>query len=289
VLLGAVTSILGGSAAVFENDLKKVIALSTLRQLGVIMFTVGMGYPLLGLFHLFIHALFKAILFIAAGNILMISFGCQDLRLLGGVGILSPLTRVIVNVSGLSLIGVPFLRAYYSKHSIIEKIFTSSINVVSLWLMAIAIFITFIYTLRLLYVLCWCKSRLIIGSVNITKKIYLPICILGLGSVVLGKYYSSFDISNIEPSIVPALGLLYIKTRTMFSLALFFLVFKSGKKKSVLWRSLLYLTPIYYRSPYILFKLLKGLDHLDNGWLDIGRKINLIISKRSHIITKFFK
>jgi NADH-ubiquinone oxidoreductase chain 5 len=151
VFLGAVTSILGGSAAVFENDLKKIIALSTLSQLGVIMFTVGMGYPLLALFHLYIHALFKAILFMAAGNILIMSFGCQDLRLLGGVGILSPLTRVIINVSGLSLLGIPFLSAYYSKHSVIEKIFTTNINMVSLWLMAIATVFTFIYTLRILY------------------------------------------------------------------------------------------------------------------------------------------
>lgn len=289
VFLGALTSILGGSAAVFENDLKKTIALSTLSQLGVIMFTVGMGYPLLALFHLYIHALFKAILFMAAGNILIISFGCQDLRLLGGVGILSPLTGVIINVSGLSLLGIPFLSAYYSKHSVIEKIFTTNINMLSLWLMAIATVFTFIYTLRILYCISWCKSGLIIGSVNTSKKIYLPMIILGLCSVILGKFYRSFDFSGLEPSVLPLFGWLYINLSALISICLFIYVFKSGKKNSMLLSGLFYLSPLYYKSPYILFILHKNLGCLDNGWLDIGRKTNLIISKRSHIIIKYFK
>nr|WHS15591.1 NADH dehydrogenase subunit 5 [Physella acuta] len=289
VFLGAVTSILGGSAAVFENDLKKIIALSTLSQLGVMMFTVGMGYPLLALFHLYMHALFKAMLFMAAGNILMISFGCQDLRLLGGVGMLSPLTSVIINVSGLSLMGIPFLSAYYSKHSVMEKMFTSSINMVSLWLMAIATVFTFIYTLRMLYCISWSKSGLVIGSVNTSKKIYLPMIILGLCSVLLGKYYCSFDFSNMEPSVVPMYGLLYINLSLFMALCLFIYIFKAGKKNNWLFGSLFYLSPLYYKSPHLLFMLHKNLGYLDNGWLDMGSKINLIISKRSHMIIKYFK
>jgi NADH:ubiquinone oxidoreductase subunit 5 (subunit L)/multisubunit Na+/H+ antiporter MnhA subunit len=150
LFLGAITSFLGGSAAVFENDLKKIIALSTLRQLGVIIFTIGIGYPYLALFHLFIHALFKAILFLAAGNILIISFGCQDIRLLGGIGSLSPITNVVLNVSCLSLFGIPFIRAYYSKHIIIEKLFLSNINLFSGIIILIATIFTLVYTYRLL-------------------------------------------------------------------------------------------------------------------------------------------
>lgn len=131
--------------------MKKVIALSTLRQLGVIVFSLGLGQSTLSLFHLYTHAIFKALLFLAAGSILIRRFGAQDIRLLGGIGLSIPYTIVIFNVRSLCLIGAPFLRAFYSKHIILEITVNSSLNIFSFVLILIATFFTrnyVFYTLK---------------------------------------------------------------------------------------------------------------------------------------------
>ena len=144
------TCLLGGWAATFENDIKKIIALSTLRQLGVIVFSLGINLPALGLFHLYTHALFKALLFLAAGHILIIRFGVQDIRSIGGVGVIIPLTCVIFNIRRLCLVGAPFISAFYSKHLILEKIFISPINFIRIIIIIIATIITAKYVSRTL-------------------------------------------------------------------------------------------------------------------------------------------
>lgn len=148
ILLGAVTCLLGGWAATYENDIKKIIALSTLRQLGVIVFSLGLGFPNLALFHLYTHALFKALLFLSAGNILMATYGFQDIRLIGGIGLAMPFTIIIFNVSSLCLVGAPFLRAFYSKHVILEKIAISNLNFSAIVIMFVATIITAKYVSR---------------------------------------------------------------------------------------------------------------------------------------------
>lgn len=148
VFVGAFTCLLGGWAATYENDLKKIIALSTLSQLGVIVFSLGLGLPNLALFHLYTHALFKALLFLSAGQILMARYGSQDIRLLGRVGIRIPFTVVIFNIRRLCLIGAPFLRAFYSKHLILEIIIISSLNLLSFFIILVATIFTAKYVIR---------------------------------------------------------------------------------------------------------------------------------------------
>jgi len=145
---GSVTCLLGGWAATFENDIKKVIALSTLRQLGVIVFRLGIGFPSLGLFHLYTHALFKALLFLTAGHILIITFGNQDIRMIGGLGLRMPFTSLMFTLSSLCLVGAPFLRAFYSKHLILELMLFRPLNLVRVAIMVVATFITAKYVFR---------------------------------------------------------------------------------------------------------------------------------------------
>jgi len=145
---GAVTCLLGGWAATYENDLKKIIALSTLSQLGVMVFCLGMGLPSLSLFHLYTHALFKALLFIAAGHVLITAFGTQDIRLLGGLGLRMPFTGFIFSVSRFCLVGAPFLRAFYSKHLILEMMLRSPIPLFRSVIMLVATFFTANYVSR---------------------------------------------------------------------------------------------------------------------------------------------
>jgi len=122
VWLGLITIIMAGSAALFELDIKKVIALSTLRQLGVIFFSLGLGLPYLAFFHLVAHAYFKAILFIAAGAIIHRVKDYQDLRKMGSFTYRIPRLAGVVLISNLSLCGLPFMAGFYSKDSILETV-----------------------------------------------------------------------------------------------------------------------------------------------------------------------
>jgi len=113
------TTMLAGIRAIYENDLKKVIALSTLRQLGLIIIPLGVNIPILRFFHIVIHAIFKALLFIRAGTLISYNNHNQDLRLYGSFFTYTPITTSRIIISSSALIGVPFLSGFYSKHAII--------------------------------------------------------------------------------------------------------------------------------------------------------------------------
>lgn len=119
---------IAGGAALFELDIKKIIALSTLRQLGVIFFSLGLGLPFMSFFHLVAHAYFKAILFIAAGAVIHRVKDYQDLRKIGRFqGVMPRLSRVIV-VRNLRLCGLPFMSGFYSKDVILERIIMNGLD-----------------------------------------------------------------------------------------------------------------------------------------------------------------
>lgn len=122
------TIILSGVGANFEIDLKKIIALSTLSQLGVIIITLSLGLVELTFFHLISHALFKSLLFLCAGAYIHRYGDIQDIRFLGGVGKIFPLTSFLFIGCSLSLCGFPFLSGFYSKDLILESYFIGSIN-----------------------------------------------------------------------------------------------------------------------------------------------------------------
>merc|ERR1712240_75877 len=129
-LFGVLTTIIAGTAAMLEIDIKKVIALSTLRQLGVMMTIIGAGKPLLAYLHLLSHAYFKAILFICAGIIIHNIKDYQDIRTMGGMYISMPKVSSIINVANIRLCGLPFIRGFYSKDLIIEIIIIKGKNLI---------------------------------------------------------------------------------------------------------------------------------------------------------------
>ena len=151
LLLSRLTIFIAGLGANFEYDLKKIIALSTLRQLGVIIRILCLGYPELAFFHLLAHALFKALLFICAGSVIHSVKDYQDIRIIGGLVYHMPLTRMCINLANLALCGTPFLAGFYSKDMILEVAFISSINLVIFVLYALATGLTVCYTIRLVY------------------------------------------------------------------------------------------------------------------------------------------
>lgn len=123
LLTGRLTIILARISALNERDIKKIVALSTLRQLGVIVMALGLNCPLLSFFHLILHAFFKAILFIATGNFIHSRARYQSLRKTGGLFFSMPVSRAGALTAKIRLVGAPFAAAFFSKEPILENIF----------------------------------------------------------------------------------------------------------------------------------------------------------------------
>jgi len=113
--LGALTAFFGSTVALFQTDLKKIIAYSTCSQLGYMIFACGFSLYSAGLFHFFNHAFFKALLFLSAGSIIHALFGEQDIYKMGGLDIYLPFTAQMILIGSTALASFPFLSGFYSK------------------------------------------------------------------------------------------------------------------------------------------------------------------------------
>nr|YP_010990157.1 NADH dehydrogenase subunit 5 [Neuroctenus taiwanicus]WOW95753.1 NADH dehydrogenase subunit 5 [Neuroctenus taiwanicus] len=149
--LSCLTMILAGVGAIFEFDLKSIIALSTLSQLGLMMMVLFMGDSLISFFHLLNHAFFKSLLFLCAGLIIHCIGDSQDIRYLNySIGYL-PVTISCFSISSLSLCGIPYMTGFYSKHGIMNFLFSSNADYILMMVFCISMITTIIYSFRLLY------------------------------------------------------------------------------------------------------------------------------------------
>nr|YP_009383948.1 NADH dehydrogenase subunit 5 [Conus quercinus]ARS74447.1 NADH dehydrogenase subunit 5 [Conus quercinus] len=155
LFISVLTLLMAGIGANCENDLKKIIALSTLSQLGVMMMSLAMSMPFLALFHLYTHALFKALLFLCAGMIIHNSANNQDIRYMGSLSLQLPLTVTCMNVANLSLCGAPFLSGFYSKDLILELSIYSPVSFIMVLLIFLATGMTSAYSARLSVSCLW--------------------------------------------------------------------------------------------------------------------------------------
>lgn len=151
LLLAGLTIFIAGLGANFEFDLKKIIALSTLSQLGLIISILAIGFPKLAFFHLLTHALFKALLFICAGAVIHNIKNSQDIRDIGSLSLHIPFTTSCLNVANLALCGIPFLAGFYSKDLILEIVRLSYVNIFSFFLYFFSTGLTVCYSFRLVY------------------------------------------------------------------------------------------------------------------------------------------
>nr|WAX37276.1 NADH dehydrogenase subunit 5 [Auzakia danava] len=150
LLLSGLTMMMAGICANYEFDLKKIIALSTLSQLGLMMSILSMGFYDLAFFHLLTHAMFKALLFMCAGVLIHMMNNNQDIRMMGGISLYVPLTSLCMNISNLALCGIPFLAGFYSKDMILEMVSMSNLNLLIFYLYYFSTGLTMFYTIRLL-------------------------------------------------------------------------------------------------------------------------------------------
>nr|QBG38583.1 NADH dehydrogenase subunit 5 [Acropyga donisthorpei] len=154
------TMFMSGLMANFENDLKKIIALSTLSQLGLMMMILSLGMEMLAFFHLLIHAIFKSLLFMCAGVMIHMMNNNQDIRFSGGMNEYIPFTMMSFYIANLSLMGFPFLSSFYSKDLIMEVVYLMNINMFLLLMILLSLSFTVSYSLRLFYCIFYSQMKM---------------------------------------------------------------------------------------------------------------------------------
>jgi NADH-quinone oxidoreductase subunit L len=123
--IGAMTAVYGALSALAQTDIKKILAYSTVSQLGYMFIAVGSGAYWAGIFHVLTHAFFKALLFLSSGSVIHAVGGEQDVRKMGGLRKIMPITHAVSLIGTLAIAGVPFLSGFFSKDAILEKAFSS--------------------------------------------------------------------------------------------------------------------------------------------------------------------
>jgi len=197
---GAITAFFAASVGLFQSDIKKVIAYSTMSQLGMMVIAVGLSQYNVALMHLVLHAMYKAGLFLAAGSVLHAMGDQQDFRRFGGlVGIL-PLTYTVILIASLSLAALPWLSGYYSKDLIIELAYGaySTLGYLVYFLAVVSACFTMLYSVKLIYLTFLTYANAPKGNYEKAHEspwvMSLPLVILGVLSVYLGNISRDFFI-----------------------------------------------------------------------------------------------
>jgi NADH-quinone oxidoreductase subunit L len=161
MIVGAITALFMGFLGIVQNDIKRVVAYSTLSQLGYMTVALGASAYSVAVFHLMTHAFFKALLFLAAGSVIIAMHHNQDIRYMGGLKKYMPITWITSLIGSLALIGTPFLSGFYSKESIIEAVKLSHLPGadIAYWAVLIGVFVTAFYSFRMYFLVFHGKER----------------------------------------------------------------------------------------------------------------------------------
>ncbi|MBP6104534.1 MAG: NADH-quinone oxidoreductase subunit L [Gammaproteobacteria bacterium] len=205
LMMGSLTCILMGLVALVQNDIKRIIAYSTLSQLGYMMMAMGASAYTAGIFHLFTHACFKALLFLAAGSIIMRVDHEQDIWKIGPLHFSMPITYSTMLIASLALIGVPFFSGFYSKDLIVEglRLSTQGLAPMAYRCALLGVLITTLYTFRLFFVV-FHRKTLVAPNPPVYESswiITLPLMVLAFFSLVLGIFGLSFFEKSISHSM----------------------------------------------------------------------------------------
>ncbi len=161
MVIGAITALFMGFLGIIQNDIKRVVAYSTLSQLGYMTVALGASAYSVAVFHLMTHAFFKALLFLAAGSVIMGMHHNQDIRYMGGLRKYMPITWITSLIGSLALIGTPFLSGFYSKENIIEAVKFSHLSGSGFAYFAVVagVFVTAFYSFRMYFLVFHGKER----------------------------------------------------------------------------------------------------------------------------------
>jgi NADH-quinone oxidoreductase subunit L len=195
LVIGAITALFMGFLGIVQNDIKRVIAYSTLSQLGYMTVALGASAYAAGIFHLMTHAFFKALLFLAAGSVIIAMHHEQDLRKMGGLKKHMPFTFITAWVGTLALTGFPPFSGFFSKDAIIEAVHHSQLPGAGFAYVAVltGVFVTALYSFRLMFLAFYGKPRM---DEHTQKHLHespavvvIPLILLAIPSLVAGWIY----------------------------------------------------------------------------------------------------
>ncbi len=192
LVIGSITALFMGFLGLVQNDIKRVVAYSTLSQLGYMTVALGVSAYSAGIFHLMTHAFFKALLFLAAGSVIIAMHHEQDIRNMGGLRKYMPITWITSLIGSLALIGTPFFSGFFSKDTIIEAVRHSHIAGagIAYWAVLLGVFVTALYTFRMYFLVFHGKPRMgdhIKEQLHETRWVITgPLIVLAFFSIVAG-------------------------------------------------------------------------------------------------------
>jgi len=192
--LGAITTMSSSLIGFFQQDIKKIIAYSTMSQLGMMVVAIGLSSYNVALFHLINHAFYKALLFLGAGSIIHSVYDNQDLRKYGGLKLYLPLSYSVILIASLSLIALPFMSGFYSKDFILESAFGQFhfSSIIVYFIAVIGASFTTLYSVKILYLAFMTNPNgLLIDHKNTHEGdifMSLPLVILAVFSIIFGYY-----------------------------------------------------------------------------------------------------
>nr|YP_009104432.1 NADH dehydrogenase subunit 5 [Callitettix biformis]AFV32134.1 NADH dehydrogenase subunit 5 [Callitettix biformis] len=277
IIISLLTMLMASICANFEFDLSKIIALSTLSQLGFMMSVLMLGFSTMAFFHLLIHALFSALLFLCSGVVIHCMWGNQDIRFMGNLIIQMPIISSCMNISNLALCGFPFLSGFYSKDLIIDMINMSMLNFFFFFFLMISIGLTVMYSFRLSYysMSCDMNSFCYLSVFDDSKNMKVSILFMVFFSVFGGSFMSWLIFKTPMLVCLP----LNLSMSTIFfvlfggwlgyELSLFNFSFINYYSLSVFFMGSMWFLPIFFTSfinkVFFSFNLLYY-SILDQGW-----------------------
>jgi NADH-quinone oxidoreductase subunit L len=189
--VGAFTAIFAASIALVQNDIKRVLAYSTVSQLGYMFLALGVGAYWVAIFHLFTHAFFKALLFLCSGSVIHALGGEQDMRRMGGLKNKIPITHWTMWVGSVAIAGIPGFAGFFSKDEILWQAYSSASGSKVLWIVGLVTAgLTAFYMWRLMNMTFYGKSRVAPEAAahihESPASMTLPLSVLALGSVLVG-------------------------------------------------------------------------------------------------------
>jgi len=195
LVIGAITALFMGFLGLVQNDIKRVVAYSTLSQLGYMTVALGASAYAAGIFHLMTHAFFKALLFLAAGSVIIAMHHEQDMRKMGGLRKYMPITWITSLIGSLALIGTPLFAGFYSKDSIIEAVAHSQIAGSGFAYFAVltGVFVTALYSFRMYFLVFHGKERMDEHTREHLHEtppvVTIPLILLAIPSVIIGAIF----------------------------------------------------------------------------------------------------
>nr|QVT11039.1 NADH dehydrogenase subunit 5 [Nasonia vitripennis] len=284
MMISLMTMMMAGFSANFEYDMKKIIAFSTLSQLGLMMLIFAFKNWELSYFHLIIHAMFKSMMFMCSGILIHGMLNYQDIRFLGKLKYFMPLTFSMLMISNLSLCGMPFMSGFYSKDQILENLFMNNNNLIIYLFVLISTGLTVSYSIRLIYYLLF--KTLNFNNFNNIKEYKLmnySMVMLMIMSIFYGYLMNLFMFSNIEVVFLNSMEKLSI----IMICSIFIIINKLMNK--IMNFKIMYFLKFFFGKMWFLYNFIplfiiiplnfsnKYLNNYDKGWSEMFFKNSLMM------------